>query len=127
MREHAYQEATEQVIETIEPLLKEAQEVADTFEVQLKEKKNLIKELNESLEKRFISLNLLINRVDKRGTPSPQKQSNVYDQQEEILKLYKKGEDTEAIAKKLSMPKGEIELVIELKKKFLEMAKKINI
>jgi hypothetical protein len=125
MRAGAVGKAVEQVIGMLEPLLKEADSTARAFEVQLKEKHCLIDRLNESLDSRIISLNLLLNRSEaylSGGScgPAPA-QGHVYDQQAAILELHKKGEDTEGIARKLAMPKCEVDLVIDLKKKFLEL------
>jgi hypothetical protein len=122
LRQEAARETSLQLVEMIEPLIKETEAVANSFEAQLKEKKHLINRLNEDLDSRIISLNLLLNRAkaymdDESGKPAATGQ--VYRQQEAILELYAQNYDTEAIAKKLSMPKGEVELVIDLKTKFL--------
>jgi len=42
-------------------------------------------------------------------------------QQSQILELYSSSLDIDTIAEKLSIPKGEVQLVINLKKKFMEM------
>lgn len=122
LRKEAARETSLQLVEMIEPLIKESEAVAKSFETQLKEKKVLIHCLNEDLDSRIISLNLLLNRAkaymdDKSGKSAATGQ--VYKQQEAILKLYGQNYDVEAIAQKLSMPKGEVELVIDLKTKFL--------
>jgi hypothetical protein len=113
--------------EVIEPLLRDAEKVATTFESQLQEKKRIIRKLNEHLDDRIISLNLLLNRADlysvehqekdKTSHPKP----HVVDQQKMIIHLAQKGLDHESIAKKLSISVGEVKLVLDLKKKFLQM------
>ncbi|MFH0730489.1 MAG: hypothetical protein V2B19_29610 [Pseudomonadota bacterium] len=114
-------ETSLQLMGMIEPLIKETEAVAKSFEAQLKEKKRLIHRLNEDLDSRIISLNLLLNRARALdyGSGNPGATGQVYKQQEAILSLYAQKHDAEAIAKKLSMPKGEVELVIDLKTKFL--------
>jgi hypothetical protein len=114
-------EASLQLMGMIEPLIKESEAVAKSFEAQLKEKKQLIHRLNEDLDSRIISLNLLLNRAKalEGGSGKQTATAQVYKQQEAILNLYAQKLDAEAIAKKLSMPKGEVELVIDLKTKFL--------
>ena len=129
------------IIEMLEPFVKESQVTADSFAKQIKEKKKLIYELNESLDSRIISINLLISRAeaakeDLRNLrletsrqvihPLSSKQDlnptqNVLDQQNSIIDMYNRGFDADAIASKLSMPKGEVKLVIDLKKKFKAM------
>jgi len=116
---------SKQVIEMIEPLLKEAESAAETFGEQLKEKNRLINNLNESLDTRIISLNLLLNRsesyLSQGSVESLNHRNHVYDQQASILKLSRKGVDAETIAKKLSMPRGEVDLVMDLQNKFLNI------
>ncbi|MCF8067769.1 MAG: hypothetical protein K9L30_04195 [Desulfobacterales bacterium] len=110
----------------LEPILKETHTTAKEFDIQLREKKRLIKELNEKLESRIISLNLLLNRADEYLKRADKikvgEQLYTNDYQSEIIQLYEKGFDAEAIGNKVSMPTGEVELVINLKKKFAELA-----
>jgi hypothetical protein len=121
LRKEAALETTQQLIGMIEPLIKETEAVAKSFEAQLKEKKHLIYRLNEDLDTRIISLTMLLNRAKALDGESGKSAATgqVYKQQDAILKLHAQGIDTEAIAKNLSIPKGEVELVIDLKTKFL--------
>ncbi len=115
--------AAEQVFRLIEPLFQDAQTASRDFEKQLKEKNRIINQLNEKLDSRIISLNLLLNRADlnlQSGTWGAD-QVHVYDQQEAIGRLLEKGFDSEAIARELTMSRGEVDLVIDLKKKLLAM------
>ena len=125
MQRDVSKEVYEEVVKMIEPLLIESKQVSTEFETQLQEKRKTIRELNETLDKRIISLNLLSNRAAKSFSALRENLSSgpahVLDQQEAILDLYEKGADTETIAKKLSMPKAEVDLVLDLKKKFVEM------
>jgi hypothetical protein len=47
----------------------------------------------------------------------------VENQQHQILKMYRQNYDIDTIAQELSIPRGEVQLVVDLKKKFLEMEK----
>ena len=113
--------------EAIEPLLRDAERAAAEFESQLKEKHRIIRKLNEYLDDRIISLNLLLNRSElysedlQEKNKTSQPKPHVVDQQKLILRLAQKGLDSESIAKKLSISVGEVELVLDLKKKFLQM------
>ncbi len=118
-------EAAEKVINIIEPFLADAESAADAFGKQLHEKNRLIHDLNKKLDNRIISLNLLLNRandsmhnVSEELSPG---NTHVYDQLKGITQLYEKGNDAGAIAGKLSMPKGEVDLVLDLKRKLLAM------
>ncbi|MBW1750766.1 MAG: hypothetical protein JRJ37_08740 [Deltaproteobacteria bacterium] len=122
LRKTAAQEASRNVITLMEPLLKEAQRTANAFDEQLKEKNELVRSVNEQLDSKIISLNLLMNRAEANLPPSgTQGQSNpnhVYDQQAAILAMYRDNYDSDAIAQRLSLPRGEVDLVIDLKQKF---------
>ncbi len=115
-------EAYENVVGLIEPLLKEAETSSNAFERQLKDKNRIINDLNEKLDRRIISLNLLLSRAEKYHSSFIKELSrtktHANGRKETILKMYEFGETTDAISKKLSMPKGEVELVVDLKKSF---------
>ncbi len=121
------------IIEIIEPLVKESKKVALTFDEQIKEKKRLIKELNDALDSRIISINLLLSRADvlqkkmeekqNRSRFQPSSASTVFDQQNQIIDMYNQNFDVDSIAQRLSIPKGEVLLVIDLKKKFIALEK----
>ena len=113
-----------------ESLLMDAEKMAGQFKGQLEEKQHLIQSLNEQLDKRIISLNILLNRADVmlsshgEGIAETQENSASIDgQQSEIIKLAREGQSPEKIAQTLSIPQGEVKLVLDLKQKFSQMAK----
>ena len=120
-------------VDIIEPLVKESKKVALSFDEQIKEKKRLIKELNDALDSRIISINLLLSRADELQKKMEEKQnrsrfqsssaSTVFDQQNQIIDMYNQNFDADSIAQKLSIPKGEVLLVIDHKKKFVALEK----
>lgn len=128
-----------QIIDMLEPLVKEADSAAISFDQQIRDKRSLIRGLNDSLDSRIISINLLLSRAEstlsratnvsdmapRTSTPLMHAGSSpgedVFDQQKSIVALYDKGFNVDAIASRLSMPKGEVQLVISLKKKFMAM------
>ncbi|OQY02136.1 MAG: hypothetical protein B6I26_02085 [Desulfobacteraceae bacterium 4572_130] len=131
---------SKEIIEMLESLVLEANSLANNFGEQIKEKKRLIKGLNDALDSRIISINLLLSRAESlhRSQEQPNlskvissvlnasekkniSEYDVFDQQKSIIKLYNQGYDVDSIASNLSMPKGEVQLVIDLKKKFLGM------
>ena len=114
----------------LEPLLKEAEKVAGQFETQLKEKQRLVRRLNEHLDNRIISLNLLLSRAEvclaSHGNESWGKNGqhkHVYDLQQEIIGLGENGLAPQEIANRVGISEGEVTLVLELKRKFQEMEK----
>jgi len=129
-----------QIIDMLEPLVKEADSAAISFDQQIRDKRSLIRGLNESLDSRIISINLLLSRAEstlsqamnlsdtnpRASKPLMHVDNNspgedLFDQQKNIVALYDKGFNVDAIASRLSMPKGEVQLVISLKKKFMAM------
>lgn len=113
-----------------ESLLTDAEKMAGQFREQLEEKQRLIVSLNEQLDKRIISLNVLLNRADvllsSHGEvveESHEMSASIDDQQAEIIKLASRGQSAERIAQTLSIPQGEVKLVLDLKHKFSQMAK----
>jgi len=128
------------IIKMLEPLVKDAAKTARSFEVQIREKKRIIKELNEALDARVININLLLSRADEmqKKLEAEQRMTNrqmsvnpdsfpvappdtMLDQQNRIIEMFNMNFDVESIADKLSIPEGEVRLVIDLKKKFMAM------
>lgn len=70
--ENTAKEAVEQMIATIEPILKDAEKKSRAFESQIKEKNETIVALNERLDKRMISLNLILSRLEKVQSAVPE-------------------------------------------------------
>ena len=114
--------------QVLESFLKEAEKVAGQFEIQLKEKQRLVRRLNEQLDSRIISLNLLLNRAEvclasheKESGGENKQYKHVYDLQQEIIDCGEKGLSQQEIANRVGISEGEVRLVLELKRKFTEM------
>jgi hypothetical protein len=121
----ASQTAAEKLLAMMEPVLQETEKASQAFETQLNEKSRIVTTLNEKLDSRIISLNLLLNRAEAHlgGEKMKAQAANVYEQQELIWNQYHgQGMDIAAIARKMQIPQGEVELVLEMKKKFLKAA-----
>jgi len=118
----------EKPMEVFESLLTEADKTADQFKEQLEEKHHLINKLNEQLDKRIISLNVLLNRADvllssqgNKAVEAEGKPISLDHPQTDIIQLAQKGHGVDKIADLLSIPKEEVKLVLDLKKKFSQM------
>jgi hypothetical protein len=133
-------EPAREILDLLEPLVTESRRAAASFDQQIREKRKLSRDLNDALDTRIISINLLLSRADSLQkkledrqvtiqqsvpalTPPPPRAGNVLDQQNQILDLYHQRQDIDTIAEKLSIPKGEVQLVIDLKEKFIAMEK----
>ncbi len=133
-------DSAREILDMLEPLVMESKKAALSFDDQIREKRKLSKDLNDALDTRIISINLLLSRADalqkkleerqrtiQQAEPvlktvhSPSRESNVVDQQNQIIDLYYQKADVDTIAQKLSLPKGEVQLVIDLKEKFIAM------
>ncbi|WP_035238659.1 hypothetical protein [Desulfobacter vibrioformis] len=127
--------------EMIEPILEASKDAAMEFERLIQEKQILTRKLDQSLDSKMISINLLLSRANtlysqlenqhnvllnalpKRGAELFHKETDVLDQQQRIIDLYYQKMDVDTIAERLSIPKGEVALVIGLKEKFIAMEK----
>ena len=114
--------------QVLESLLKEAEKVAGQFETQLKKKQRLARRFNEQLDSRIISLNLLLNQAEvcltshkKESWGENRQYKHVYDLQQEIIDCGEKGLSLQEIANRVGISKGEVRLVLELKRKFKAM------
>jgi hypothetical protein len=127
--------------EIIEPILEASKSAAMEFERLVQEKQTLTRKLDQSLDSKIISINLLLSRANtlysqlenqhksllnalpKGGSAFFQKETNVLDQQQRIIDLYYQKMDVDTIAERLSIPRREVSLVIDLKEKFIAMEK----
>ncbi len=136
-------QAADDIIQMLEPLMQDAMQVAESFNDQIKEKKKIVRELNDALDNRIININLLLSRADalqQRAASTysasaqmfsstggqdsvPPGDDDLDDQQKNIIDMFARGIDTGTIAEKLGIPKGEVQLVVDLKKKFQAMEK----
>ena len=80
------------------------------------------------MDKRIVSLNVLLNRADAfLSSPLGQEKGDdakpvsLSARQTKILSMEKEGRGVEEIADRLSIPKGEIQLILDLSKKFSEI------
>ena len=118
----------DKVVKIFDSLLTDADKIAGQFKKQLEEKHNLIERLNEQLDKRIISLKVLLNRADvflsshgKEAADLNGTLVSLNSQQTGIIELAKEGHRVEEIANILSIPKGEVKLFLDLKKKFSQI------
>lgn len=119
--------SSDKINQHITPFLDDAKRTTDIFEHQLREKRKIIKSLNETLDKKIASLNFLINRAAsiEKNAQFTRKENNVIkasstesSRDEKIIELYKGGLSNEEIAKRLGLSIGEVSIIINLRKKF---------
>jgi hypothetical protein len=133
-----------EVREMLAPMVTASKEAAEEFDRLIREKKRLTKDLNDALDAKIISINLLLSRAgtiqknleeqqaqirQANAVSSPvssvnsKREPDVLDQQNQIIDLYYQNVEIDTIVERLSIPKGEVQLVIDLKEKFVAMEK----
>ena len=114
-----------------ESFLTDADNISIKFKGLLQEKKDIIKRLDEQLEKRITGLNTLLNRTDallfkhkQGGDQDGYVQVSLKNHTKKIIELAKEGYDLDYIAESLVIPKEEVVLVLDLKKKISQLDSK---
>ena len=113
-----------------ESFLTDADNISVKFKEMLQEKKDIIKKLNEQLEKRIKNLNTLLNRADallfkhKQSHQDGYVQDSIKNHTTKIVELAKEGFDLDYISESLVIPKEEVMLVLDLKKKISQLDSK---
>ena len=116
-----------------ESFLTDADNTSVEFKGMLQEKKDIIKNLNEQLEKRIKSLNTLLNRTEtllfkhRQSDQDGYVQDSLKNHTKKIVELAKKGFDLNYIAESLVIPKEEVMLVLDLKKKICQLDPKEDV
>jgi hypothetical protein len=116
-----------------ESFLTDADNTSVKFKGMLQEKKDIIKNLNEQLEKRIKSLNTLLNRTEtllfkhRQNDQDGYVQDSLKNHTKKIVELAKKGFDLDYIAESLVIPKEEVMLVLDLKKKICQLDPKEDV
>ena len=104
-----------------ESMLSDASRISEQFKKQLDEKKHMIKMINQNMEERITSLNVMLNRTDALLFNNRQCENmdmgSFDNQKKDILKLEKQGHSSEQIADILSIPRETVMLVLDIKKK----------
>jgi len=116
-----------------ESFLMDADNTSVKFKGMLQEKKDIIKNLNEQLEKRIKSLNTLLNRTEtllfkhRQSDQDGYVQDSLKNHTKKIVELAKNGFDLDYIAESLVIPKEEVMLVLDLKKKICQLDPKEDV
>lgn len=116
-------------LKIFESVLADAEKTATQFNRQLEEKNQLIHKLNKQLDQKIMSINVLLNRADamlagRSPTDSQMEKPMVSSGQgQEIIKLAQAGRDIDTIADTLAISKGEVMLVLDLKKKMARLGR----
>ena len=106
-----------------ESLLTDAADMSVKFNEMLQEKKDIVTKVNEHLDKRIKSLQVMLDRTDallfnhRMNSSDDSVKNTLKNHNEEIIKLAEEGYDPDYIADSLFISKEEVMLVLDLKKK----------
>jgi hypothetical protein len=119
-----FEKASKNALEFISPLFEEAQKTADKFDILIKEKRKIVRDLNEALDSRISTLTFLVNRAQNSINSAPAPNSRdledinpVYSSNSKIFELADKGFKIEDISRELGISAGEVSMILSLKKK----------
>lgn len=107
------------VAESIEKVIAETKEIAESFDANLQERQKLIQQLLRKLDQQLEEGRKVCQKLEQLQENLPNFPpvglvSQPATDQLDILMLAKKGLDVAAIAKRLQKPVGEVELVLKL-------------
>jgi hypothetical protein len=112
--------AYEELTTSLEKIITETRQLASDFERNLQERHKLIKQITSQLDSRLneaksvcTQLETLQHSAEQMARPEPLKRNA---DQQEVLRLARKGLEAEAIARQLRKPVGEVELILKLNK-----------
>ena len=127
-RHRSRAKAFDKASKILESLLTEAEKLAKQFNDQLEEKHRLIKKLNGELESRMNGLTMLLQRADtmlssplRSAADSQGTLHSLNTQAQEIIGLANSGTALEEISERLSIPKEEVKLMLDLREKLSQI------
>jgi hypothetical protein len=93
---------------------KESEILCISLSKNLEEKKQLTKRLMEQLDEKIQSLNLRLEGTEERRefTPEALKETDLYGK---VIKMVEAGYKSPEIVRRLKLPKGEVQLILDLK------------
>jgi len=104
------------------PFLSEAKKVSEEFDFQVKEKRKIVKQLNETMEAKITSLNFMISRADAIVNTMSLKENlneeqHLENAEEKIITLYEKGYSNSEISEITGVTEGEVSIIVSLRQK----------
>jgi len=119
------EEGLQKKIKVFESLLGNVDHMSTHFEKNITEKYLVLKQLDEKIDQRVARLQDLLEKADKtivamehheRPINREKKALAELNQEDQILQMVNDGVEMEEIAERLSIPRGTVKLVMELKK-----------
>lgn len=119
-----FEKASKDALNIISPLFEEAQKTADKFDILIREKRKIVRDLNESLNSRISTLTFLVNRAENSinfaSSPKSFESEDIsplHSNNSKIFELANKGFKIEEISRELGISAGEVSMILSLKKK----------
>jgi len=123
VRASIHNETIRKAADLIESLVTDSGKVAEQWRDQVEKKQHLMRQMNEELDVKLVSLKLLCSRAEalaqssRTAERSGPESASLAGRERKIITLARKGRRTEEIADQLDLPKGEVDLVLGLEKK----------
>ena len=117
-------ETMRKAADLLETLVTDSSKVAEQWRDQIEKKHDLMRQMNEQLDERIVSFKLLCGREEalrqspRTATGSTEEGASLTGREKKIITLARKGRRTDEIADQLDLPRGEVDLVLGLEKKF---------
>jgi hypothetical protein len=110
----------EELVTSLEQIVKETRQIATEFDANLQERHQLIQQILSQLDLRLDEARTvaqqLENTSDSAKPLTPKKLPSRTADQQEIVRLAQQGLTAETIATRLQKPLGEVELILKLQK-----------
>jgi hypothetical protein len=111
----------EELLASFERIIRETKEIADAFDSNLEQRRQLIQQvltqLDSRLEEAQNTVDQLQNQPLTHSLPgTPPEGSTRHEDQQAILRLANQGLDAETIAQRIKKPRGEVELILKLQR-----------
>lgn len=126
-------ETMRKAADLLESLVTDSSKVAEQWRDQIEKKQELMRQMNEQLDERIVSLKLLCSRAEalrqsaRTATGSNPEGASLTGRERKIITLARKGRGTDEIADQLDLPRGEVDLVLGLEKKLSRLgAEKVS-
>ncbi len=113
-------------VDGLEAVLNEAHRASEAFQRQLAQKQSLASRVVETLDAKIVSLNLQLNRADMilkssdGKTQAAAEPAAMHRHRRRIVQMAESGRAPADIARRLSVPKEEVRMVLELTRRLAD-------
>jgi cell shape-determining protein MreC len=112
-------EGTEAVVESLQQVIDETRQIAETFDNNLQERQELMRGIIKTLDRQVREAETVYRKLDELRNSmdtisSTQISAFASTENQDIIRLARNGLDARTISRKLQKPLGEVELILSL-------------